>query len=182
MFDQIIPKEMYAGVQDFMRIMQTSRDFYWWATTLVTEETKELNQAVNDNEGMEQVFKESADLLYVVAGFYNCMPMAAPMILTDEQNAEVQGILEDAWNALAGASIQFEIPINLFGEAFAIVHMSNMSKLDENGEPVRREDGKILKGPNYQAPDMTPVVGHWQELMDKSKLQEAQTDADTNTD
>lgn len=28
------------------------------------------------------------------------------------------------------------------------VHRSNMSKLDDNGQPIRRDDGKILKGPN----------------------------------
>ena len=37
-------------------------------------------------------------------------------------------------------------------EAMDRVHTSNMSKLDENGEPLRREDGKVLKGPNYAPP------------------------------
>lgn len=33
------------------------------------------------------------------------------------------------------------------------IHKSNMTKLDENGEPIFREgDGKVLKGPNYQTP------------------------------
>jgi len=40
-------------------------------------------------------------------------------------------------------------------EAFKAVHESNMSKL-VNGKPVYREDGKIIKGPNYKAPDMKP--------------------------
>lgn len=39
--------------------------------------------------------------------------------------------------------------------AFKAVHESNMSKL-VNGKPVYREDGKIKKGPNYKAPDMSP--------------------------
>ena len=41
-------------------------------------------------------------------------------------------------------------------EAFAAVHESNMSKLGPDGKPVYREDGKIIKGPNYKAPDMSP--------------------------
>ena len=45
-----------------------------------------------------------------------------------------------------------------FDEAFKRVHESNMSKLDEEGNPIRREDGKILKGPNYQAPDLRDLV------------------------
>ena len=38
------------------------------------------------------------------------------------------------------------------------VHESNMSKLDENGNPIYREDGKVLKGPNYQPPNLTDLV------------------------
>ena len=45
-----------------------------------------------------------------------------------------------------------------FDEAFKRVHESNMSKLDDKGKPIRREDGKILKGPNYKAPDLRDLV------------------------
>ena len=44
------------------------------------------------------------------------------------------------------------------GEAYMRVHESNMSKLDENGQPIRREDGKILKGPNYFTPSLIDLV------------------------
>ena len=43
-------------------------------------------------------------------------------------------------------------------EAMHRVHESNMSKLDENGNPVLREDGKVLKGPNYQPPNLEDLV------------------------
>ena len=43
-------------------------------------------------------------------------------------------------------------------EAMDRVHRSNMSKLDEYGNPVLREDGKVLKGPNYQPPDLSDLV------------------------
>ena len=39
-------------------------------------------------------------------------------------------------------------------EVFKEIHLSNMSKLDENGNPIYREDGKILKGKNYFKPDL----------------------------
>lgn len=42
--------------------------------------------------------------------------------------------------------------------AFQEVHRSNMSKLGEDGKPVRRPDGKVLKGLNYKEPDLTPFV------------------------
>ena len=38
------------------------------------------------------------------------------------------------------------------------VHKSNMSKLDEYGKPIYRDDGKVLKGPNYQPPDLEDLV------------------------
>ena len=43
-------------------------------------------------------------------------------------------------------------------EALDRVHESNMSKLDDNGNPIYREDGKVLKGPNYQPPNLTDLV------------------------
>ena len=38
------------------------------------------------------------------------------------------------------------------------VHKSNMSKLDENGIPILREDGKVLKGPNYKPPNLEDLI------------------------
>ena len=43
-------------------------------------------------------------------------------------------------------------------EAVRRVHASNMSKLDENGDPLYRNDGKVMKGPNYEAPDLSDLV------------------------
>ena len=43
-------------------------------------------------------------------------------------------------------------------EALYRVHLSNMTKLGEDGKPIRREDGKVLKGPNYQPPTLTDLV------------------------
>ena len=44
-------------------------------------------------------------------------------------------------------------------EVFTEIHRSNMSKLDENGKPILREDGKILKGKNYFKPNISKVLG-----------------------
>ena len=43
-------------------------------------------------------------------------------------------------------------------EALHRVHISNMSKLNENGIPILREDGKVLKGPNYKPPNLEDLV------------------------
>jgi phosphoribosyl-ATP pyrophosphohydrolase len=43
-------------------------------------------------------------------------------------------------------------------EVFNEIQRSNMSKLDINGKPVIREDGKILKGPNYFKPNIKNIL------------------------
>jgi predicted HAD superfamily Cof-like phosphohydrolase len=39
-------------------------------------------------------------------------------------------------------------------KCFQEIHKSNMSKLDMNGRPIYREDGKVMKGPDYRRPNL----------------------------
>ncbi|MDG1653174.1 MAG: nucleoside triphosphate pyrophosphohydrolase family protein [Flavobacteriaceae bacterium] len=41
---------------------------------------------------------------------------------------------------------------------FDEIQKSNMSKLDENGKPIYREDGKVMKGPNYFKPNLRKII------------------------
>ena len=43
-------------------------------------------------------------------------------------------------------------------EAMRRVHKSNMSKLDKDGKPIYRGDGKVLKGPNYAPPNLKDLT------------------------
>ena len=43
-------------------------------------------------------------------------------------------------------------------EAMRRVHASNMSKLGEDGKPIYRGDGKVLKGPNYAPPELNNLI------------------------
>jgi hypothetical protein len=43
-------------------------------------------------------------------------------------------------------------------EAMKRIFESNMSKLGDDGKPLRREGGKVLKGPNCQPPDLSDLV------------------------
>ena len=43
-------------------------------------------------------------------------------------------------------------------EAMQRVHESNMSKLDANGRPIYRPDGKVMKGPNYKEPYLLDLI------------------------
>ena len=43
-------------------------------------------------------------------------------------------------------------------EVFDEIHRSNMSKLDDNGKPIYREDGKIMKSKNYFLPEIAEIL------------------------
>lgn len=55
-----------------------------------------------------------------------------------------------------GTELEFGIPGD---EVYAEVHRSNMSKLGADGKPVRRHDGKVLKGPNYEEANVLVILG-----------------------
>ena len=59
--------------------------------------------------------------------------------------------LADLLYVLYGFAVTYGIDID---EVFYQVHKSNMSKLGDDGKPVYREDGKIMKGPNYKPPQL----------------------------
>ena len=59
--------------------------------------------------------------------------------------------LADLLYVTYGMAVTFGLPID---EVFERVHRSNMSKLGDDGKPLYRDDGKVLKGPNYQPPKL----------------------------
>ena len=68
----------------------------------------------------------------------------------------VADALADLLYVVIGAALEFGIPLD---SVVHEVHQSNMSKLDENGKPIYREDGKVLKGPNFFEPDIKGAMG-----------------------
>lgn len=69
---------------------------------------------------------------------------------------EVADALADIVYVAYGAALTHGIDLDA---VLAEVHRSNMSKLGEDGKPVLREDGKVVKGPNYFRPDVAGVLG-----------------------
>tara|TARA_R100000742_G_C4276584_1_gene97768 strand:- start:887 stop:1303 length:417 start_codon:yes stop_codon:yes gene_type:complete len=61
----------------------------------------------------------------------------------------------DLQYVLSGAAVALGLDIQT---AFNRVHASNMSKLGEDGKPVYREDGKVIKGPDYIPPNLKDLV------------------------
>lgn len=69
--------------------------------------------------------------------------------------AKVAKELADLLYVTYGSGDTMDIPMN---EVYREVHRSNMSKLGDDGMPVYREDGKVLKGPNYSPADIESVL------------------------
>lgn len=65
-----------------------------------------------------------------------------------KETADVQYIV-------SGLNVTFGLPAD---QVFDRVHDSNMSKLGDDGKPVRRDDGKVMKGPNYHPPTLVDLV------------------------
>ena len=67
----------------------------------------------------------------------------------------VADALADLTYVIYGFALEAGIPLD---DVLREVHESNMSKLREDGTPLLRYDGKILKGPNYFKPDIAGVL------------------------
>lgn len=68
-----------------------------------------------------------------------------------DQRKRLTKELADLMYVTIGTAVTFGLPLK---EVFEEVHKSNMSKLGDDGKPIYREDGKVLKGPNYKEPDL----------------------------
>ncbi|MFK0015720.1 MazG nucleotide pyrophosphohydrolase domain-containing protein [Streptomyces sp. NPDC091027] len=69
--------------------------------------------------------------------------------------SELAKELTDLLYVTVGTAELLGIPM---GRTFAAVHRSNMSKLGADGKPILREDGKVLKGPDYEPADLSDIV------------------------
>lgn len=70
---------------------------------------------------------------------------------------EVADALGDMLYILAGTIIEHGMQHKI-EEVFEEIQRSNMSKLGEDGKPIYREDGKVLKGPNYFKPNIEEIL------------------------
>src|SRR5690606_173900 len=70
---------------------------------------------------------------------------------------EVADALGDMLYILCGTIIEHGMQHKI-EEIFEEIQRSNMSKLGVDGKPVYREDGKVLKGPNYFGPDIRKIL------------------------
>jgi len=103
--------------------------------TLIDEETKELFSDIDDA------------ISYLEKG----------EVVPHELYVNMLKELADVQVVVSGMAVAVK-PMKELGIAFERVHASNMSKLGADGKPIHREDGKVLKGPNYFPPDLSDLV------------------------
>ena len=68
---------------------------------------------------------------------------------------EVADALTDILYVTYGAGHSFGVDLD---KCFDEVQRSNMSKLGEDGKPIYNDSGKVMKGPNYFAPDLKKII------------------------
>ncbi len=155
---------------------------------LIEEELEEYCEAFACNDRIEMA-DALADLLYVLAGTavaYGIAPqetVLSPYEGVSPPTKDVEAydmfLREDFWNyqqaeqdndldavaktivhmmvEIFGIAYRSNIPIN---EVFSEVHRSNMSKLGEDGRPILREDGKVLKSKLFTPPNIAAILEH----------------------
>ena len=85
--------------------------------------------------------------------------VAADECFSDPENSKTREEVVKELSDLVFVCYQFAAAYNIdLDKAMTLVFESNLSKLDEQGKPIYREDGKVLKGPNYQPPDLADCL------------------------
>lgn len=100
---------------------------------LIEEEFNEVKEALNNLTWVSELEPKK-------------LPMAMVALFKE---------LEDLLAVTYGTGDAFGLPMD---EGFNRVHGSNMSKLGEDGKPIYREDGKVLKGPNYKEAELFDLI------------------------
>ena len=142
--------------------------------SLIDEEVQELKAAVN----LVDILDAIVDILYVSFGTlisleaevedereefgdWQRVPLDGDMLALGIQHINTDGLAAartreefiEATEEIIFNTMSIGRMFDLIG-AFNEVHSSNMSKLDDNGKPIKNHYGKVLKGPNYKPPQL----------------------------
>jgi NTP pyrophosphatase (non-canonical NTP hydrolase) len=139
------------GIEEFHKTYEVQKNIPLYVDLLV-EEAIEFMEEIVKNGITPNLLKETADVIYILEGLL-------AMIEEEELDFDTRK-LEDV-NQMIN---RYVVPLakcvftqNQIYMAFMETHRSNMSKLDEHGRVQRREDGKVLKGPDFSPADMTQL-------------------------
>lgn len=125
---------------------------------LIVEELKELFE---DGFGvtMDVTFRVSDETVATgTPDIQSALDAATDMGVT-RNGAEVADASGDLVYVLYGMMLEMGYDLR---DVIQEIHGSNMTKLGEDGKPIYREDGKVLKGPNYMKPNIPAALG-WED-------------------
>jgi NTP pyrophosphatase (non-canonical NTP hydrolase) len=129
--------------------------------SLLVEEAYELINVVLEHHGptieaISEFLKESSDFHFVLFGYFQMLDETGETVSISDDTKKVLNVVLE----MVAKIVLLDPAVNdqIFGEAFERVVASNMTKLGDDGKPVRSEAGKVMKGPNYVAPDLTDLA------------------------
>lgn len=123
-------QEFHTAMEARRNVWPPSEDLIRLRWDLITEEIRELGSELYPES--EKTYPEASST-------------------TGQNKEQIAKEIADALYVLYGTADSFGIDID---RVFTEVHRSNMSKLVD-GKPLKREDGKVLKGPNYTPPNLS---------------------------
>jgi len=125
--------------------------------TNAIEAVKEFNEAFNIEYSKQQnanLDDKTVDLRYRLMQEENDEYLEAAK---KKDLVEIADALGDKLYILCGTILAHGLQDKIV-EVFEEIQRSNMSKLGSDGKPIYREDGKVLKGPNYFKPDIAKIL------------------------
>jgi len=115
----------------------------------------EVQKFLEGHGDIAALAKELADVEYVLLGTFVSLGDVVAVYHIDDTDilSEMKKML--VWALCDTAKLIGRQLLGDFDRIFAEVHRSNMSKLGDDGKPVYREDGKVLKSSNYSPADLS---------------------------
>lgn len=132
-----------------LRINLVAEEFREWLDAFGLSYTLQFSNSKEVDNGDQKIVYEHATMGPKVE---------AVTISSIRNNIDVVEIADasgDLKYVLEGADITFGIPSQKISQE---IHASNMTKLDEKGQPIFREDGKIMKGEFYTPPNLEAII------------------------
>lgn len=160
-----LDQEIGTLVEEFIVAFGASLDSRLWIK-LMAEEGEELREQMDvyaqtgSPEDKAKMLKELVDCIYVFTGFdlVTSLDSIERCPISEEEKLEWYKCIDEVHRVGINCLDEYFDDDELLLEAVRRVHASNMSKLGDDGKPIRREDGKVMKGPNYKEPDLSDLV------------------------
>lgn len=128
---------------------------------MTLKETIQAVEAFHNAFGIENNYEPTAELSEAdILLRYKLMREENEEYLEAAQNGDIVEIadaLGDQLYILCGTILKHGLQHKI-AEVFQEIQRSNMSKLDENGKPIYREDGKVMKSDLYFKPDIKAIL------------------------